>query len=448
MNMNPTKAEVIEARRLLSLNTNPSAATPEDENLSSGVEATLFCINLTRAVHYHYAILNANGEISMHVMAPFKTVNTNERNPQYRSKIVWASFNKNVNANPNNANEVQNSNYGNFLLVLAEKLPRVSGDGEMSNFLNSLNLYDARLKTALVPNDYEHLSEEALQRLTMPIRQLIAEIKMTESQDIEKSERAKLNRAAYEIYAQEVLQLVEEGLLTLSTIYINPIQNKVAAAYNLEESLNFLSHPAMNYNHLMNNCSLPISMIPTLNTFRGVVELTGAGIDALLSDNAEMLGLREMSKNRENVEVGKEQWSMSKVGIIKDYSNDVRVLVTINDTYNSNNRSRVRALEAQLEKGNNLLRIESGYLVPIARRLQTNDARSGIAFMELRIERYSIHNSNSLKKSALQDDFAGLDFKIAEADVTTDLQFLDQVQESQTEEKAKNNQVHSNTDLL
>lgn len=418
MNTQLTKSEMIGIQNIL---TPPLAnnSARDDENITSGGVTTLFKIaGLTREINYHYAVLNSNGKITFHAMAPMKHVNSNEvRNPQYRDKVVWASFNKDANPAKNNPSEYQNSNYGNFQLLSMLNIPM---NGQMyPNFLNCLELQDFRLKTALVPNNIDNLiklndegkeDKSALAKLHGPLKNLLEEIQLTEEakDNMTSEDVVKANRLAYDVYVEEVTELVKQGLLTLSTIFINPIADKVSAGFKIDQTMNLKSNPLFNFGVIKNLPKIKLTKIPIANKFTGLIEVTEADISALYSDNVTMLGRRVISTNQETQ---KETVSLSKVAVIKDYNADVLVLVTINDSFNDRNRSRVETLEGHLDKGNNLLYIEEGYLVPIARHVQSNDSRSGIVFMELRIESYRIHTSASVKKTLEFDAFATLGFE-------------------------------------
>lgn len=423
-----TKSEMIGIQNILTPPLSNNSAR-DDENIISGGFVQLFKVaGRTREINYHYAVLNTNGKITFHAMAPMKHVNSKEvRNPQYRDKMVWASFNKDANPNPRNPNEFQNSNYGNLQMLNLLTIP-MNGQ-EYPNFLNCLDLTDYRLKLALVPNNIDNLLKQPeekqadgkpekskLAKLHEPLRNLINEINLTneDAENMTAEDIVKANRLSFDVYTEEVMELVQEGLLTLSTVYINPIANTVSVGYKTDESMDLKSHPAFNFNILTHVEKIQASKIPVANKFKGLIEITDADISALYSDNAEMLGRRVIATNQET---GKETLSLSKIGVIKDYNSDVLVLVTINDSFNDRNRSRVESLEQNLNKGNNLLYIEEGYLVPVARHLSSNDSRSGIVFMELRVDHYRVHTSSSVKKTLEFDAFATLGLGDVEAEL-------------------------------
>lgn len=400
-----------------------SNQSTSDEQIDNAGTVEVFTIaGKTRAIMYRYATIGSTGNINFHAMSPFNFIDTNQNDPQYRKKTTYVSINTESQQSTNDPSQYFNNNLGNYLLLMKPKL--AMNGKETSTFFNLLKLHSPRIKQALIPSDIEAVDLVTLNAPAIKLQTAVIENSKT---DLENKAKVALNIAAYEEYEQEVLALVEHGLLTYSFILINPVANSVSVGYGLEDSLRALSHPGMNYNALLNQ-GLPLSDIPVLNKYKTVVQIIEAGdMSILFSDNEAMLGKRTIYTNSET---GKSREAISKLAIIKDYNNDTPIIVAITDTPNSlrsDSRGRVESFEALLDKGLNVFEVE-GSLSPVVRLKDTNAGRNGNIVFELRVDKYKVFNSSGVRSTLESDAFSDLSFEGSEGDESFAQEFVAEVE--------------------
>ena len=409
---------LMRAQAILNQNLGAQLAIPTDTNLNSN--AALFAhiiADVTRKISYYYATIGSNGKINFHVSSIFKTVNDQRNNdPRYRDKRVWISVNTDPQVNPKNPEIHYDDNIAMYLHLMS---PMTFHNGKnQPNFNNGLVMADPKIKQILIPSDIDAILQSPLNdknqnamlaTLNEPFINLRAELAANASTEMSIKDRQRENIEAYKVYTQEVLSLVQQGLLTLSYALINPTANSITPSFQLEETMNASSNYYMNFKDVVTNSKAPINRIPKLNRYQAVIQITDADIGALDSNNAPMLGKRLLNENAANqTEEYQERYALSKVGVIKDYNSDQHILVSIIDRY-TDNRSRVGALEALLDKGVNTF-IMSGYLVPVVREIDSNSSRSGNIFFELNVDTYTVFNSQGLHKVMESDQFSDLGF--------------------------------------
>lgn len=382
-----------------------------DEQVENGGALEVFTIaGKTRATMYRYATIGSTGNINFHAMSPFNFIDTNQNDPQYRKKTVYVSINTDSQQNANDPTQYFNNNLGNYLLLMKPKLTMNGKD--TPTFFNKLTLQNPRIKQALIPTDLESVDLAVLNAPSIKLQSAVIE---NAKADLDNKEKVALNIAAYNEYEQEVLSLVEHGLLTYAFILINPTPNSVSVGYGIEDSLRALSHPGMNYNALMNQ-GLPMSDIPVLNKYKTVVQIIETDdMSMLFSDNDAMLGKRVIYNNSET---NRSREAISKIGIIKDYNNDTPIIIAITDTPNSlrnNSRGRVESFEALLDKGLNTFEVE-GSLSPVVRLKDTNAGRNGNIVFELRVDKYKVYNSSGVRSTLESDAFSDLSIEGTEGD--------------------------------
>lgn len=390
-----------------------------DEQINNDGVLQLFTIaGKTRSIMYRYATIGSNGNINFHAMAPFNFIDSNQTEAQYRKKTVYASFNTDPQQNPNDPKQYFNNNLGNFLLLMKPKL--VMNGKETPTFFNTLTLHNHRIKQALIPTDIESLDIHIINAPALKLQQAVLENSKT---DLETKAKVELNIQAYNEYEKDVLQLVEQGLLTYAFILINPIPNSVSVGYGLEDSLRAVTHPGMNYNAIMNQ-NLPMSDIPVLNKYRTVVQIIESeDMSVLFSNNNAMLGKRTIYTN---TETNRSRFGISKLAIIKDYNNDTPIIIAITDTPNSlrtDNRGRVESFEALLDKGINTFEVE-GSLSPVVRLTDTNAGRNGNIVFELRVDKYKVFTSTGVRSTLEADAFGDLSFESIEGDESVAQSFV------------------------
>lgn len=440
------------------LSTVTSQVQPDNENISPGIDTTLFNISgFTRFVSLAYATMSKNGKISFHLMSPMKFIDPTERDIRYRAKTTWLSVAQDSNSRPNpaNPNEVIHYNSNPGIFSIFRKADKIN---ERSNPYNSLILSRAKIRQALVPTNLESITPELLRKINFPAIKLNNTVKgniEAAGEDNDK-ELAELNVLAYNEYANEMVKLYEEGLLTLSNVFITPKQNSIQLGVSLDETSNSVTNPWLNTKNLLESPEFNITTLPMHSSFTGLVELNpNAGMDVLNSDNVAMLGERMITRNEET---GAQRTAYSLIGTIKDFGVDVPVLVSIVDLPNgysgdsaNGSRSRVESLRALLAQNINRFYIE-GTIRPVVRQLGQNGGRSGNVFMELSIDAYSVYRSTSMTSSMETDDFADLgEDEVESAQFAVDSsRILDALGGSEQEEKSPfgNNSTPSNDAMI
>lgn len=409
----------------------PVANVAQTENIEvqDGLQELFVIANFTRNILYRYATISSNGNVSFHAMSPFKFVDDNQQDANYRNKTVYVSVNTDSQQNANDPKQFYNNNLGNLLLVLKPFINQ--NNKNYPNLYNAIKLSNARIKEALVPQD---LDNPQLNVINAPAIKLQSLVKQHALDDIEAKDRVTLNIQAYQNYTKEVLELVEQGLLTNAFVFINPTANKVAPSLSIDDGMKAVSNPWLNINTIM-NLGLPLSKVPTPNKFRAVVQVIETNdLSVLFSDNDEMLGERVIWTNSEN---GKTRRALTVLALIKDYNNDTPVLLSITDTVNStsnnsNARSRVEAFEGLMDKGLNEFIVE-GSLSPVVRLKGTNAGRHGNVFFELRADSYKVYQSTSVRNSLEADAFDDLSFEESEGDIDVAQSFVAEVEETEIE---------------
>lgn len=401
-----------------------------DEQINNDGSLQLFTIaGRTRNIMYRYATIGSNGNINFHAMSPFNFIDSNQTEAQYRKKTVYASFNTDPQQNPNDPKQYFNNNLGNYLLLMKPNL--VMNGKESPTFFNSLTLHNLRVKQALIPTDIENVD---IKLINTPAAKLQQAVLQNSKEDLDTKAKVELNIQAYNEYEQEVLALVEQGLLTYSFILINPTPNSVSVGYGVEDSLRAVTHPGMNYNAIMNQ-NLPLSDIPVLNKYRTVVQIIESEDMAILfSNNNAMLGKRTIYTV---TETNRSRYAISKLAIIKDYNNDTPIIIAITDTPNSlrtDARGRVESFEALLDKGINTFEVE-GSLSPVVRLTDTNAGRNGNVVFELRVDKYKVYNSTGVRSTLDADAFGDLSFESVEGDETVAQSFVVDTSDNSTDNK-------------
>lgn len=374
----------------------------------------------TRVFQYNYATLSNQGTIQFHIAGIFKMIDPRPNvDPKHKDKTVWVSVNKDANKDKDpNVNIYYNSNFGNFLTLMK---PTMNFNGvEQANFNNRINLQSSRIKDILVPTDMDAVVQTAdlQKKLSAPFVWLYQQVHDIKERKLEAREATSLFIEVYKQYAEQIAALYNDGELSLTQALINPTPNKVAVGFQMESTINLKSNGYMNFKALTSQPNVPLSEIPANNSFTGLIEVTGAPIGALFSDNENMLGQRTITTD---TKTGKEIQSLSKVGTIKDYNGDTNVLVTITDVFGKtdNSRNRVESFEDLIAKGITSFDVTEGFLVPVVRQLNSNGSRSAVIFFELHIQQYNVHNSNSVKRVMETDEFANLGMESVELDTET-----------------------------
>ena len=299
-------------------------------------------------------------------------------------------------------------------------------DKQVANPYNKIVLASSRIKQALIPAD---INPAILTEINAPARKLKELISQHNALEIEQKEKVSLNIMAYQEYENEVLALVEKGLLVYSFVLINPIANTVSFDMGLEDSMNAQSNPWLNFK-AVSSLGNPLSNIPTINKYCAVIQIIEVSdLNALFSDNIEMLGKRTIWTDTES---NRSREAVTKVAIIKDYNSDTPILVSLTDSLNAptqGNRSRVEAFEALLDKGVNTFTV-FGSLSPVVRLKNTNAGRNGNIFFELRLDRYNVFQSTNLRNTLESDAFESLSFETSLGDESVAQEFVVDVQEN------------------
>lgn len=393
-----------------------------EQTTNNGVVNLLVIANITRKTMYQYATIGSTGNIMMHSLVPFNFIDDNQQNPQYRKKTVWVSVNQDPQQNPNDPTLYFNNNFGNLLTLMKPKI-----EGKDTAF-NELRLMNTRIKEALIPTDLDNIN---LAIINKPAIDLKANIQANINAGLEGKERTEQNILAYKVYEAETLKLVEDGLLTNAFVLINPVRDTVSFGMGLDESMRSGSHPCMNYAKMLGQ-GLPISKVPTVNRYRTTVQIIETDdLSFIHSDNNDMLGKRTIKE----FEGGRNREAITKLAIIKDYNNDTPILISIVDPLNppkEDNRSRVEAFEALLDKGINTFTME-GSLSPIVRLKDSNAARHGNIFFELRVENYSVFASNNMRNTMEADSFNEFGFSETEGDEQVAETFIAQPEEQEVD---------------
>lgn len=288
----------------------------------------------------------------------------------------------------------------------------------------------------IVPSSITPTPED-LKTMLQPVTTLAVAIKaISESQQDDK-EKAESSMQAFEVYVDSLVKLVEAGLLMYTTGIITPEQSSISIGIKLEDSMSVQSHPWLNANTLLANPDIKMNQIPTTNNFRGLVEIIDSDdIEGILhSNNNAMIGRKTLSQSGDSI-----RYALAKIAVIKDYNSQVPITISILDMMN-NGRSRVEALEALIAKGQRTLFIE-GSLSPVVRTIDNEASRNGEVFFELKIERYSVHNSANTRLSVETDDYGMLD-EIEQVSVGD----VEQLRASETTENASKESEQNSTNL-
>lgn len=355
----------------------------------------------TRQIVYPYAHRSPKGSISFHVMSPMLVNDSAERNLSYRSKPVWVSVNTDSQVDKSNPNKFYNNNIGLFNEMLKHNI--VEGDKTIPNPHNSLLLHSVKYRLHLVPNNLDTMSIQKLEEIRTPFKTLNMQMKKNRAANLAaggtEASLNEMNAAAYQNYINQTMELFDKGDLILATIYTNPEQDTITPIKSALITMESIVDPWYNGTKLMQR--QPVSNIPTLNQFSGVLTITNADMSAMLSDNVNMFGKREFSFQNTD----QKGYALTKVGILKTSNSiDIPVLVSIVDVYNNNPnaRSRVETFESHLAKGNDTFMV-FGKSRPVVRLEKTSANRVGNVIIEITIDNYLIHNINSLNDSVDTD---------------------------------------------
>lgn len=387
--------------------------TGGNENIGTSIDLSLFLIaGKTRNIMLQYALLTNAGNVNFFALVPFKFNDVNENDPRYRTKTMWASVSLDSQQSQKDPKVFFNNNIGILKTFLTPSL--MHGDKTVGNPYNALHFNSAKLHQYVVPTDIDAITNDMLIELNSPVMELRTKLEKAKAEGLEGDSLIQINTEAFTTYTDQVKELYNRGLLTLSTIITTPKANSISMSISIDETMQSTSNPWLNANVLLNQAGINLSALPVSNSIKALVQITESDISALFSDNEKMFGERVMNPNAGDQE--QTRLALSKVGIIKDFGANTPILVSITDGYNSNNRSRVQALKDQLERGNNMFQIE-GTLRPIARHVNSNAGRSGNVFFELLIDTYSVYKSTALNSSIEMDafgDIGSFDIDVAE----------------------------------
>lgn len=408
----------IELQRVKSLLSvvNQVNISSDNENIVPSINTKLLLIaGLTRRLVYKYATMTSNGAVHIHALIPMKFNDPTERNLRYKHKTSWVSIVLDPSEHKDKeTGEVTyyNSNYGLLKHFLNPNIK--VGDKVYPNPYNSLTLYDAKLRQNLIPSQVDEFTDEDLAKINRPVvelQALISQNKQVAGDDIEALKT--LNTQAYKDYLGKTFELYQKGYLSLSTVFITPKQNSIDIGLSLDETSQAMSNPWMNARQLMTNPEVPLSSIPSHSTFSGLVQIIeGGDANTLLTDNIDMIGERIINSNASENKDVKQLMAKSVVGVIKDFGQNVEILVSLVDSFQTRGkdgetRGRVEVFKSLLESGNNLFNIR-GTIRPVVRLKGQQAGRNGNSFYELIIDSYSVHKSTSLSNSIEVDAFADL----------------------------------------
>lgn len=376
-----------------------------DEGIVQSFNVDLFNISgITRNVRYSYATINNSGNISFHNAYPLRMVDNTQSNANYRNRTTWLSVNTDSVADKNKKDVYYNSNHALMKIFASTEVKDITGT--KPNPYNCVTVANARLRNLLVPSSITP-TEEEMRIIQQPVRVLATEVRSVAESQLDDDEKAEAYKASFIKYTDALIKLINEaGLLMYTTGIITPEQSSLNISIKLEDSLTIKSNPWLNASEFLANPTVHMNAIPTINSFHGLVEIIESDdIENLLySDNAQMLGRKELSRSGESV-----RYALSKIAVIKDYASDITIVVSLLDTMN-NGRSRVEALEGLIAKGQRTFLID-GVLSPVVRLINSDASRNGNVFYELKINRYVAHNSNNIRRSVESDDYDFGDFE-------------------------------------
>lgn len=377
-------------------------ASLNDDNITQSIDLDLFLMKeITRNIKYVYATINNSGKVVFHNCAPVRMVDNSQSSANYRNRTTWVSVSRDSAQSKEDKNIHYNSNSAIFDIFISRKLKNVNT--ERTNPYTCLTVSRARLHDLIVPSSITPTPED-LKTMLQPVTTLAVAIKaISESQQDDK-EKAESSMKAFETYVDNLVKLVEAGLLMYTTGIITPEQSSITIGIKLEDSMSVQSHPWLNANTLLANPDIKMNQIPTTNNFRGLVEIIDSDdMEGILhSNNNAMIGRKTLSQSGDSI-----RYALAKIAVIKDYNSQVPITISILDMM-SNGRSRVEALEALIAKGQRTLFVE-GSLSPVVRTIDNEASRNGEVFFELKIERYSVHNSANTRLSVETDDYGMLD---------------------------------------